>query len=189
MNGDGTNNVVSDTSSLASNTNSPVSDYRVTYAPDTGNETSQPSSFDPLSSCLRFGNNNCVDQEYAGAGALCSTGYNKSLYPETGYGELPGFIGGVQVDRALGSGMTGNVTYQTVPATHPQRPFTISGLTESSRSPVLKDNPMTCATLKDPYEYGACMSMLKCKKFRPPYEGKYSFPFCPSTLHGGRLRK
>ena len=189
VNGDGTNNVVSDTSSLASNTNSPVSDYRVTYAPDTGNETSQPSSFDPLSSCLRFGNNNCVDQEYAGAGALCSTGYNKSLYPETGYGELPGFIGGVQVDRALGSGMTGNVTYQTVPATHPQRPFTISGLTESSRSPVLKDNPMTCATLKDPYEYGACMSMLKCKKFRPPYEGKYSFPFCPSTLHGGRLRK
>lgn len=191
VNGDETSNVAFDTNSLASNTNFPVSDYRVTYAPDTSSNTNllPSSSFDPLSSCLRFGNTNCVDQGYLETSELCSAGYNKSLYPETGYGELPGFVGGVQIDRALGSGMTSDVTYQTTPTEHPQRPFTISGLTETSRSPVLKDTPMACATLKDPYEYGACMSMLKCKKFRPPYEGKYSFPFCPSTLHGGRLRK
>ena len=189
VNGDEASNVASDTVSLASDANSPVSDYTVTYEPDTGNGTSQPSSFDPISSCLRFGNTNCVDQGYVETGDLCSKGYNKSLYPETGYGELPGFVGGVQIDRALGSGMTGNVAYQTVPATHPQHTFAVNGLTEASRSPVLKDTPMACATLKDPYEYGACMSLLKCKRFRPPYEGKYSFPFCPSTLHGGRLRK
>lgn len=187
VNGD--SSVVPDTSNLASNANSPVSDYVTLYEPKTGNATLPPSSFDPLASCLRFGNTNCVEQGYQETDSLCSTGYNKSLYPETGYGELPGFAGGVQVDRALGSGITGNVKYQSVPPTHPQRSFTINGLTEISRSPVLKDNPMACATLKDPYEYGACMSMLKCKRFRPPYEGKYSFPFCPSTLHGGRLRK
>jgi hypothetical protein len=189
VDGLGANNIASDTNTLASNTDSPVSDYTVEYVPASGDGTSQPSSFDPLSSCIRFGNTNCTDQGYPTTSELCSTGYNKSLYPETGYGELPGFVGGVQVDRTLGDGMTGNVTYQTTPAAHPQRPFTISGLTESSRSSVLKDNPMACATLKDPYEYGACMSMLKCKRFRPPYEGRYSFPFCPSTLHGGRLRK
>lgn len=175
--------------SQSSSFESPVKDYSVTYEPRTNASQSTPSSFDPLSSCIRFGNANCVDQGYPETSELCSTGYNKSLYPETGYDSLPGFVDGVLIDRPLGSKISENIAYQTVPQTHPQHSFSANGLSEISRSSVLKDTPMSCASLKDPYEYGACMSMLKCKKFRPPYEGKYSFPFCPSTLHGGRLRK
>ena len=175
--------------SQTSSFESPVKDYAVSYEPRTNTPQSSPPTFNPLSSCIRFGNSNCVDQGYPEASELCSTGYNKSLYPETGYDLLPSFVNGVLIDRPLGSKMSGNITYQTVPQTHPQHSFSANGLSEISRSSILKDTPMSCASLKDPYEYGACMSMLKCKKFRPPYEGKYSFPFCPSTLHGGRLRK
>ncbi len=112
------------------------------------------------------------------------------MFPETGYGTDPlNGSGGVQIDRALGQNMEQSTKYNSVSLSHPQRYFTINGLTEASRSALLKDNEMLCASIQDPYEYGACMSLLKCKKFLPPYAGRYDFAWCPTSLHGGRYRK
>lgn len=166
----------------------PVPDYTTGYAPSTGSgATTSRSSFDPVESCRRFGGTGCEELGYDTA-SLCNTGYGKALFPEDGYGSESLSPGSVLVDRALGTQLSRTVTYNAVPPTHPQRGFTAHGLSEMSRSGVLKDTEMACAALKDPYEYGACMSLLKCKKFRPPYEGRYWFEFCPSTLHGGRLK-
>lgn len=170
----------------------PVSDYTTTYEPRAGSNTtsvdSPPSRFDPVQSCRKFGGTGCEELGYD-ITALCSSGYNKSLFPETGYGQEGIVPGVVSVDRPLGSGLDRTVIYTPVPPTHPQSVFTVNGLSELSRSPVLKDTETGCASLRDPMLYGACMSMLKCKKFNPPYEGKYWFEFCPGTLHGGRLRR
>ena len=169
----------------------PVPDYTVSYSlpvPDTS--TSPSSNFDPLASCQRFGTTNCVDKGYD-TSALCSSNYNKSLFPETGYGQNPAFALGtnVPIDRPLGSGLTRDIAYTSVPTDHPQQPFTVSGLTDLSRTRILKDSEMLCAGFKDVFEYGACMNLLKCKRFKPPTSGRFWLEFCPSTLQGGRFRR
>jgi hypothetical protein len=165
----------------------PVKDYTTTYTesqPSAG--SSDPLSFNPVSSCQKFGGVGCTELGYD-PDQLCARGFSKALFPESGYGEVSG--PGVAVDRPLSSKLSGNVTYNAVMPSHPQHVFSANGLSSLSRSDVLKDSEMLCASLKDPYQYGACISMLKCKRFDPPYEGRYSFAFCPSTLHGGRLRR
>ncbi|WP_438983805.1 hypothetical protein [Vulcanococcus sp.] len=168
---------------------SPVPDYTVSYSlPETADSTLRSSDFSPVSSCQRFGGTRCQDLGYTDT--LCSKGYNKSLYPETGYGLDPSFsLGTVPIDRPLGSELTRNVSYASVPPSDPQRSFTVSGLTDLSRSRVLKDSEMLCAGFDDLGEYSACMNLLKCKRFRPPTSGKYVLEFCPSTLQGGRFRR
>ena len=167
----------------------PVVDYRVTYNPNpsTGSQAGQTGTyFDPLTSCLKFGSTNCVEQGYSEE--RCSVKYNKSLFPEEGYGLNPSFVSGsVLVDRPLGSKMNGLTVYLETPASHPQSYFSSNGL--SKKIGLGKEDPMLCASLRDPYEYGACMSLMKCRKFVPPYAGRYSLPFCPSTSHGGRLER
>lgn len=166
----------------------PTQDYVVSYVPDSTTSNSPATRFDPLVSCRKFGTTDCVDKGYDPE-AMCATGYNKSLFPETGYGTDPFGGGSVTVDRVLGSGMARNITYNKIGETDPQRYFTANGLSEASRSSLLKDTEMSCASLRDPYEYGACMSLLKCKKFLPPYAGRYDFAWCPTSLHGGRYRQ
>lgn len=164
-------------------------DYTLSYSLPQATESGSLSNFDPLSSCQRFGGTRCEELGYT-AGSLCSKGYNKSLYPETGFGETPSFaLGKVPIDRPLGSDLTRNVSYATVPVSDPQSPFTISGLTSLSRSKVLKDSETLCAGFDNLSEYAACMNLLKCKRFQPPTSGKYFLEFCPSTLQGGRFRK
>jgi hypothetical protein len=165
----------------------PIPDYSVTYTPSLGGGSGS-STFDPVASCAKFGGSGCENKGYT-PDKMCSKGFNKSLFPEEGYGQTPFNPGAVGIDRPLGSYMIPKVTYTAIPSTNSQYTFSSHGLSEISRSPVFKDSEFLCASLKDPYEYGACMSLLKCKKFNPPYEGKYWFEFCPSTLHGGRLRK
>jgi hypothetical protein len=165
----------------------PVPDYSVTHTVPTTTVQNDKSSFDPVESCKKFGSTDCTERGY-NASLLCNTGFNKSLYPEVGYGPDSPDASVLPVDRPVGSKLERNTTYNAVKPVHPQYGFSSYGLSELSRSNVLKDSEMMCATLKNPLEYGACMSMLKCKKFNPPYEKKYSFAFCPSTLHGGRLR-
>lgn len=167
---------------------SPLKDYITTHDP-ISNADALPSPFDPVTSCQKFGTTDCSARGYD-TSSLCATGYNKSFFPETGYGRdaIDG-AGGVQIDRPLGQSMKRSTTYNASPVTHPQRYFTANGLSEASRSPLLKDREMLCASLRDPFEYGACMSLLKCKKFLPPYAGRYDFAWCPTSLHGGRYRK
>lgn len=169
---------------------SPVQDYSISYRlPVATDGLSPASAFDPLASCQRFGNTNCADKGYD-VSDLCSKNYNKSLFPETGYGQDPAFTAGtnVPIDRPLGSGLTRDMAYASVPTDHPQQPFTVSGLTDLSRTQILKDSEMLCAGFKDPFEYGACMNLLKCKRFKPPTSGRFWLEFCPSTLQGGRFR-
>lgn len=173
----------------------PIADYTTTYQnsqPGTGGSDplANVPAFNPIASCQRFGGgSSCTELGYD-PDRLCSRPFSRALYPEDGYGTAGvGGVANVPVDRPLGSSLAGNVTYTTVPLSHPQLPFTANGLSALSRSDVFKDSEMLCASLKDPYQYGACISLLKCKRFDPPYEGRYSFAFCPSTLHGGRLRR
>ena len=169
----------------------PIKDYTVVYR-DNGGETapSDPlsgvTSFDPVASCRKFGGTGCSELGYD-PDKLCRNNFSKALFPEFGY--VTPNATNVSVDRPLGSQLGADVTYGTVPLTHPQAVFSADGLSKMSRTGVLKGSEMLCASLKDPYQYGACISMLKCKRFDPPYEGGYSFAFCPSTLHGGRLRR
>ena len=65
--------------------------------------------------------------------------------------------------------------------------FSRQGITKLSQSQVFKGSEMLCASLSDPFEYSACLSMMKCKRFDPPYKGKYFFSFCPKVFFGGRL--
>jgi hypothetical protein len=62
------------------------------------------------------------------------------------------------------------------------------GLREFLSVGVEKDKEISCMSLKDPYHFQACMNMLKCKRFTPPYEGKYFLDFCPRGSAGGRLK-
>lgn len=188
--GVGVPSTTSDTSSAIS----PITDYTVTYQANSGGtDPSDPlvnvPAFSPVASCQKFGGTGCSDLGYD-PDQLCRNNFSKALFPETGYG-TSGATGvtNVPVDRPLGSQLGADVTYIAVPVTHPQAVFSADGLSKLSRTSVLKSSEMLCASLRDPYQYGACISMLKCKRFDPPYEGRYSFAFCPSTLHGGRLRR
>jgi hypothetical protein len=162
-------------------------DYSTSYTPSEGGGTGT-STFDPVKSCVKFGGVGCENKGYD-KNKMCSKGFNKSLFPEEGYGQTPFNPGAVGIDRPVSSYMIPKTTYTAVPASNSQYPFTAHGLSEISRSPLFKNSEFLCASLTDPFEYGACMSLMKCKKFNPPYEGKYWFEFCPSTLHGGRLKK
>ncbi len=168
---------------------SSLPDYTTSYSlPLSPASQPTPSAFNPLTSCQKFGTTNCAEQGYD-TSSLCTKGYNKSLFPEIGYGQDPAFTSGVvPVDRALGNGLDQNVSYTSVPTDHPQQPFTVSGLTDLSRSRVLKDSEMLCAGFKNIFEYASCMNLLKCKRFKTPTSGRYWLPYCPSTLQGGRLR-
>lgn len=146
------------------------------------------AKFSPNESCRRFGGTNCdVDET-----VLCSKGFNKSSEPETGYGQslTPGQPNpAVMIDRPLGQSLTPEVVNNVIPQFSPDYYFTQYGLSKSSRAGLLKGSEMLCATLDNIFEYSACMSLLKCKKFKPPYLGKYSLPFCPTTLQGGRFNR
>lgn len=166
----------------------PILDYRYEYQPAVASGSTASSNFNPIESCKKFGGTTCEELGYSPE-LLCSKGYNKSAFPETGYGSDSPSPSGVAIDRPLGSGLSSSIEYPVSPDTHPQKLFSGEGITKASRSSVFKTNEMSCATLKDPYEYSACITMLKCTKFKPPYEGKYSFKFCPSNLNGGRLNK
>lgn len=168
----------------------PLSEYSVKYevSPSASPLITSGSPFSPTSSCKKFGGTNCEYDE----DRLCKTknGYNKSSLPEEGYGQSlsPGVDNpSVMVDRPLGQTLSPSTTNNSVPSSSPEYYFTQYGLNKSSRQGLLKTTEMLCASLSDPFEYGACMSLLKCKKFRPPYLGKYSLPFCPTTLQGGRI--
>lgn len=170
----------------------PVRDYTTTYQtsqpePGSSDALSNVSPFNPIESCRRFGGGAGCDDLGYNPDLLCSVPFNRALYPEEGYGTTG--TANVPIDRPLGSQLAGVVTYNITSSTHPQLPFTANGLSGLSRSGVFKDSEMLCASLKDPYQYGACISLLKCKRFDPPYRGKYFFPFCPSTLHGGRIKQ
>lgn len=182
---------VPDTTTATSSAISPITDYTVVYRGNVdGTATPDPlanvPAFSPVASCQKFGGIGCSELGYD-PDQLCRNNFSKALFPEPGYG-TPSATN-VPVDRPLGSQLGADVTYGEVPATHPQAVFSADGLSKLSRTSVLKSTEMLCASLKDPYQYGACISMLKCKRFDPPYKGRYSFAFCPSTLHGGRLRR
>jgi hypothetical protein len=172
----------------------PVRDYNVSYQ-DTSESTGTPDplssipAFNPVASCRKFGGTGCSDLGYD-PDQLCQNNFSKALFPEMGYGTSGAtVVTNVPIDRPLGSQLGQRISYNSVPDAHPQIVFSSDGLSKLSRTGVLKSSEMLCASLKDPYQYSACISMLKCKKFDPPYEGKYSFAFCPSTLHGGRLKQ
>jgi hypothetical protein len=182
---------VPDTTTATDSAVTPVKDYTVVYRGNVdGTAPSDPlanvPAFSPVASCQKFGGIGCSELGYD-PDQLCRNNFSKALFPEPGYG-TPSATN-VPVDRPLGSQLGADVTYGEVPATHPQAVFSADGLSKLSRTSVLKSTEMLCASLKDPYQYGACISMLKCKRFDPPYKGRYSFAFCPSTLHGGRLRR
>jgi hypothetical protein len=161
---------------------------RTAYTPST-KVASAPSLFDPVRSCERFGGTNCASLGYD-SDLACRKNYNKALFPEQGYGEslVPGSDNPTaMVDRPLGQALAEEKTPLEVPDDSAEYYFTQFGLSKSSRSKLLKDSEMLCASLDDPFEYSACISLLKCKKFKPPYVGKYSLPFCPTTLQGGRF--
>lgn len=142
------------------------------------------NKFDPVNSCKKFGG---VDCDSLGVGRCeGSGGYNKSNYPETGYGTESGRTG-ITIDRPLGESLAWVKDYKKITSDSPSYYYSVQGLTELSRTPVLKDNEMLCASIKDPFEYSSCISMLKCKRFVPPHQGKYYLPYCPRTLSGGRL--
>ena len=182
---------VSATVTPASSAIAPIRDYTTSYRANVGGTTpSDPlanvPAFSPVASCQKFGGTDCSELGYEPE-QLCRNNFSKALFPESGYG-TPSATN-VPVDRPLGSQLGADVIYYVVPATHPQAVFSADGLSKMSRTSVLKSSEMLCASFKDPYQYGACISMLKCKRFDPPYKGRYSFAFCPSTLHGGRLRR
>jgi hypothetical protein len=141
------------------------------------------SKFDPVSFCRKFGGQDC---DTLGTDKCEGNGYNKSFYPETGYGtESP--IPGILIDRPLGSSLKIETIPNSIARGDTNYYYSIQGITELSKSSVFKDNEMLCSSIKDPFEYSACISMLKCKRFDPPYRGKYFFKFCPRSLFGGRL--
>jgi hypothetical protein len=186
-----TGSVVPSTTTDTSSAISPITDYTVVYKDSVGGTApSEPlsnvPSFDPVASCQKFGGTGCSELGYD-PDQLCRNNFSKALFAESGY--VTAGATNVPVDRPLGSQLGADITYSAVPTTHPQAVFSSDGLSKLSRTSVLKSSEMLCASLKDPYQYGACISMLKCKRFDPPYEGRYSFAFCPSTLHGGRLRR
>jgi hypothetical protein len=181
--------ISSSTTGSIENSLVPLSDRTTSYEPISSNQLGgsilNTATFDPVESCKKFGGTNCDDLGYA-VEDMCQYGFNKALYPEIGYGpdlETPR----VPVDRALGEKMTGSVKEVKIPPNNTNYYFSGQGITELSRTQTLKESEMLCASLQDPFEYSACITMMKCKKFDPPYKGKYFFPFCPKTMFGGRL--
>lgn len=166
---------------------SPVSEFQTDYVVRSSSAqlVSSPVPFSPTQSCKKFGGKSCEFEE----DKLCGNGYNKSSSPETGYGEslIPGVDNAlVAVDRPLGQSLSGEKTNNAIDPSSAEYYFTQYGLNRASRAGLLKPTEMLCASLDDPFQYSACISLLKCKKFRPPYLGKYSLPYCPTTLQGGR---
>ena len=159
-------------------------EYVDTYSPTTINNQPPllaPSYFDPVTSCKRFGGTNCeqgVDEK------MCKTPYNKALAAEGGYGQTPRISPNpaVLIDRPLGQTMSvsRNYTSKLSPS-----PFSLSGLSLAPLS-LRKGSEMVCGSIDDPLEYSMCLSLLKCKKFRPDSENKY-LSFCPKIYRGGRL--
>lgn len=148
------------------------------------------SPFSPSSSCKKFGGGANCDQLGGGDDLCPSSPYSKASTPETGYGEslVPGQENpAVFIDRPLGQSLTEQKVDNEIDPLNPQYYFSRYGLIKASREGLLKHNEMLCASLNNVYEYGACMSLLKCKKFKPPYVGIYNLPFCPTTLQGGRF--
>lgn len=169
----------------------PVQDYSLVVKPAEGASftpstvANSRSGFDPVESCRRFGGRDCDRLGYE-PDKLCNKGYSKALFPEEGYGQSSSQV---LLDRPLGSKMSAEITYNRVEASSPQFTFSAYGLSELSRSGTLKDSEMLCASLPDLYQYGACMSLLKCRKVELPYAGQYSLGWCPQTLYGGRLKR
>lgn len=62
------------------------------------------------------------------------------------------------------------------------------GIIEGIKAKLEKNSEFNCAALKSPFKYQICMNIVKCKKFSPPFEGKYYLSFCPKVLSGGRLK-
>lgn len=159
-------------------------DYSDTYSPSTTSAVSllNPPRFNSATSCKRFGGSSCPNE----SASICRTGYNKALEPEEGYGSTPGLgLSGVPIDRPLGAKISSARSYPAISPDHPQASFSKTGLVSrmTSRS-VFKNSEILCASLEDPFDYSACMSLLKCKRY-----GKLSgsLSFCPETLIGGRL--
>ena len=63
------------------------------------------------------------------------------------------------------------------------------GLTEFLRARLEKSTEFSCASFKSPFEYQACMNLMKCKRFKYEEEDSFSLSFCPRTLAGGRFKK
>jgi hypothetical protein len=61
-------------------------------------------------------------------------------------------------------------------------------IVEFIRAKLEKTSEFGCAGFESPYLYQVCMNIMKCKRFSPPLESKYSLDFCPKTLSGGRLK-
>ena len=62
------------------------------------------------------------------------------------------------------------------------------GVVEFIRAKMEKNTEFNCAGFDSPFHYQICMNVMKCKKFVPPYAGKYWLGFCPKTLSGGKLK-
>lgn len=156
-------------------------DYVNSYSPRTSTtpgllSLSPQSQFDAVKSCQRFGGTDC--QEIKG---VCKVPYNKSLYPEVGYGSAPEFVQpSVPIDRPLGSQISMQTTYLDS-----QSPFSKAGISNKVKnSGVFKSTELLCASLDDPFDYSSCISLLKCKKYDKELG---PLNFCPETLAGGRL--
>lgn len=188
------------------------------------------SKFDPVTSCKKFGGDNCEDL-YANIAEKCVGNLNKSLYPEE-YKSIPGTLPStISIDRPLGSfaefkpsnTFVSTSQYKTPPAYTsllgqnmdsfgnrgepilsqiPSSPVVFSsgggevseynntefGVIEGIKAKLEQNTEFNCATLDSPFEYQLCMNIIKCKKFKLPFEGKYFLDFCPKTLAGGRLK-
>jgi hypothetical protein len=62
------------------------------------------------------------------------------------------------------------------------------GVVEFLKAKMEKGSEFNCAGFDSPFHYQICMNVMKCKRFSPPYEGKYYLAFCPKTLSGGKLK-
>ena len=62
------------------------------------------------------------------------------------------------------------------------------GAVEFIKAKLERNNEFNCAGFDSPFHYQICMNLMKCKRFSPPYDGKYYLDFCPQTLSGGRFK-
>ena len=62
------------------------------------------------------------------------------------------------------------------------------GVVEFLKAKMERGSEFNCAGFDSPFHYQICMNVMKCKRFSPPYEGKYYLAFCPKTLSGGKLK-
>ena len=59
---------------------------------------------------------------------------------------------------------------------------------EAIKAKIEKNSEFNCSSFKSPFKYQICMNIIKCKKFSPPFEGRYYIDFCPKVFSGGRLK-